>query len=170
MTRRITVQHQFVDIMPDTLQEGVVYVCIPYTTAVHLCLCGCGEEVVTPIRPTGWSLTFDGVAVSLHPSIGNWAFRCRSHYWITRNRVRWDRQWTHAEVTTARRREDANRTHYFAGATLTPPQSNLNTDTPNRRPTTARRVTQWLRPSNWLRRERRRAPHNGDDATVRPVE
>jgi Family of unknown function (DUF6527) len=80
MTRRTTIQHQFVDTVPDALQEGVVYVCIPYTTAVHRCLCGCGEEVVTPIRPTGWSLTFDGVTVSLHPSIGNWDFPCRSHY------------------------------------------------------------------------------------------
>jgi hypothetical protein len=156
MTRRTTIQHQFVDTVPDALQEGVVYVCIPYTTAVHRCLCGCGEEVVTPIRPTGWSLTFDGVTVSLHPSIGNWDFPCRSHYWITHNRVRWDRQWTPAEVATGRRREDAHRTQYFGAAPPIPTHSNLTTDTPERRAAAASRVPQWLRPSNWLHRGRRR--------------
>ncbi len=121
MTGRSTVQHQFVDIVPDTLQEGVVYVCIPYTTAVHLCLCGCSEEVVTPIRPTGWRLTFDGIAISLHPSIGNWDFTCQSHYWISHNRVHWDRQWTPAKIEATRRREDAHRARHFAVAAPTPP-------------------------------------------------
>lgn len=27
--------------------------------------------------------------VSLAPSIGNWSFACKSHYWITGNEVRW---------------------------------------------------------------------------------
>ena len=36
------------------------------------CCCGCGEEVVTPFSPAQWQMSFDGEAVSLHPSIGNW--------------------------------------------------------------------------------------------------
>lgn len=154
MTRRSTIQHQFVDVVPDILQDGVVYVCIPYTTAVHLCLCGCGEEVVTPIRPTGWSLTFNGVAVSLNPSIGNWNFTCRSHYWIICDRVRWDRQWTPAAVASARRREDARRAQCFAGTPI-PPLSDRTTDDSDPRPARANRALHWLRPSNWLRGRRR---------------
>ncbi len=60
-----------------------------YTVASHLCVCGCGREVVTPIRPSEWNLTFDGETISLHPSIGNWDFPCQSHYWIKRNKIIW---------------------------------------------------------------------------------
>ncbi len=163
MTGRSTVQHQFVDIVPDTLQEGVVYVCIPYTTAVHLCLCGCSEEVVTPIRPTGWRLTFDGIAISLHPSIGNWDFTCQSHYWISHNRVHWDRQWTPAKIEATRRREDAHRARHFAVAAPTPPPptSDAHVSARRRRPTL--RVPKLLRPRSWLRHESRRHHQPGTD-------
>jgi hypothetical protein len=80
----------------------MLYVCIPYTTVVHRCCCGCGREVVTPLGPTDWRVTFDGETVSLEPSIGNWSFPCRSHYWIVRNRVRWARTWTSAEIDAGR--------------------------------------------------------------------
>jgi hypothetical protein len=116
---------------------------------VHLCLCGCGEEVVTPIRPTGWRITFDGVAVSLHPSIGNWDFTCRSHYWITDGQVRWGRQWTHAQIMTARRQEDAQRIRYFTDATPTPPQPTSTADAPFRPHTSVPRLPQWLRRLIW---------------------
>ena len=33
---------------------------------------------------------FDGRTISLNPSIGNWSYPCRSHYWIKGNRVVWD--------------------------------------------------------------------------------
>jgi hypothetical protein len=69
--------------------EGTIYVSIKYATAVHKCACGCGQEVVTPISPTDWRLTFDGESISLCPSIGNWSFACRSHYLIKNNRVSW---------------------------------------------------------------------------------
>lgn len=148
MSRRTEVEHQFVDIVPDTLHDGVVYVCIRYTTAVHRCLCGCGEEVVTPIKPTGWRLTFDGVTVSLHPSIGNWDFTCRSHYWITNNRVYWDQQWTWDDVCKARQREDAHRAEYFTAAALQPQATTASA--PKRWPTPLRRMARWLR--KWRRR------------------
>ena len=60
---------------------------------MHLCCCGCGNEVVTPLNPDGWRLTFDGESVSLHPSISNPDMDCRSHYWITRDKVCWVPQW-----------------------------------------------------------------------------
>lgn len=85
MLKNIT--HEFVEFVPADLVEGVVYVSIPYSTVVHKCLCGCGMKVVTPIRPDKWTLTYNGEAISLDPSIGNWSFSCRSHYFIRKGRV-----------------------------------------------------------------------------------
>ncbi len=93
MTESILVNHEFTHHIPlgDQMEEGVVYVSMPYAIAVHLCCCGCGNEVVTPFHPKQWRLTFDGESISLSPSIGNWSFDCQSHYWITQDRVMWDR-------------------------------------------------------------------------------
>jgi len=94
---------EFVSRVPDTLQDGRLYVSIQYSTAIHLCACGCRREVVTPLRPGLWRLIYDG-EVTLRPSIGNWSLPCRSHYFITRNRVIWARTWSEAEVEAGRRR------------------------------------------------------------------
>ena len=51
--RRSTLTHEFVNTMPSELEEGVLYISIPYRTASHLCACGCGERVVTPINRRG---------------------------------------------------------------------------------------------------------------------
>jgi len=96
-------QHTFVDSFPDRLEPGTVYVCIPYATVTHLCCCGCGNEAVTPLGPTEWKLTFDGESVSLYPSIGNWSFPCRSHYWIRNNTVEWAPRWSDRKITANRR-------------------------------------------------------------------
>jgi hypothetical protein len=88
-TRRRTVEHRFVDRAPDQLDDGVLYISIPYRSALHRCACGCGAEVVTPLNPHGWTLSFDGRTVSLHPSIGNWNLGCRSRYWIRHDRFEW---------------------------------------------------------------------------------
>ena len=89
MTRINSLEHEFVNYIPDALDEGVLYVSIPFATVMHKCCCGCGNEVVTPLDPTGWEITFNGRSVSLSPSIGNWSLACQSHYWIYRNQVRW---------------------------------------------------------------------------------
>lgn len=78
---------RFVQYIPEQLVAGVLYVSREYATATHLCCCGCGEEVVTPLNRTDWSLTMEDGRVTLFPSIGNWSFACRSHYWIERGRV-----------------------------------------------------------------------------------
>jgi Family of unknown function (DUF6527) len=83
------VKPRFVPIIPEQLAEGVLYVCEPHRIAIHRCCCGCGEEVVTPLSPAEWQIKRNGSSVSLYPSIGNWNFRCQSHYWIRRNRVVW---------------------------------------------------------------------------------
>lgn len=93
MRKRLKLEHRFVSTIPDRLEKGVLYISIDYATAVHLCACGCGQEVVTPLSPHDWSLMFDGETVSLCPSVGNWSFQCRSHYWVRRNRVHWEDDW-----------------------------------------------------------------------------
>lgn len=77
--------HEFVEFVPDQLEEGKLYISIPCSVVVHKCACGCGNEVVMHLSPTDWKLTFDGETISLYPSVGNWQFPCRSHYWIRKN-------------------------------------------------------------------------------------
>jgi len=101
----MTLVHKFVRSVPETLDEGVIYVSIDYATAIHKCCCGCGNEVVTPISPKDWKLIFDGETISLEPSIGNWSYKCQSHYFITRNRVEWCPKWDKAKPDTAQRKE-----------------------------------------------------------------
>jgi hypothetical protein len=86
----LQLDHKFVELLPDQLEAGVLYVCMQYATASHKCCCGCGRDVVTPISPTDWQMTFDGRSISLTPSIGNWSYPCRSHYWIQRSNVMWE--------------------------------------------------------------------------------
>lgn len=86
-------KHKFVEFIPDQLEDGILYVSIVYATVLHKCACGCGNEVVTPLSPSDWQLTFNGETISLFPSIGNWSFRCRSHYWIRKNKVVWVKDW-----------------------------------------------------------------------------
>jgi hypothetical protein len=82
-----TITFNFVDVVPPEREEGKLYISTKYRTAVHSCFCGCGLKVVTPIRPVKWRLLYDGDTVSLFPSVGNWSFPCRSHYWIKGNHV-----------------------------------------------------------------------------------
>ena len=84
-----SLKHEFVESFPDDLKNGTIYVSVVYATAAHKCCCGCGEKVITPISPKGWTLTFNGEVISLYPSIGNWNFGCQSHYWIKDNGIVW---------------------------------------------------------------------------------
>ncbi len=111
--RATSVRHKFVDVVPDQLERETLYVSIPFATAAHLCLCGCGHEVVTPLSPTDWRLIFDGATVSLEPSIGNWSYPCQSHYWIRRGRVRWAPQWSAQEIERERQRDARAKQRYY---------------------------------------------------------
>jgi hypothetical protein len=113
-------EHRFVEYVPAALDVGVVYVSTTYATVVHLCACGCGTKVVTPLSPAEWTVSFDGESISLSPSIGNWEFPCRSHYWIRRNKIQWAAPWTQEEVDAARSRDVADLDHYFARRTQGP--------------------------------------------------
>lgn len=96
-----TLSHRFVDFIPDVLQDGVIYISVTYGTVCHRCCCGCGQEIVTPLTPTDWKLTFDGETISLWPSIGNWHFPCRSHYVIRNSRVEWAEDWSEEGIDAA---------------------------------------------------------------------
>jgi len=100
-----TMTHEFVEFVPREIKQGVLYVSIPYTTVIHKCCCGCGQQVVTPLAPSQWTLSFDGKSISLHPSVGNWNFPCKSHYWIRNNQVLWAKQWTKTQIAAGQHQD-----------------------------------------------------------------
>lgn len=106
------IQYKFVEFIPEEIDEGILYISIAYRTAVHKCVCGCGNKVVTPITPTDWRLTFNGKSVSLYPSIGNWNFDCKSHYWIRNNEIEYARKWSLWEVEFGREVDKSQKEKY----------------------------------------------------------
>lgn len=89
---------EFTETFAAVVDPGVLYISIPYHTCGHLCCCGCGQEVVTPLSPAQWSFTYGGEHVSLTPSVGNWSLRCKSRYWIRKGKVHWSRRYSLAEI------------------------------------------------------------------------
>ena len=79
----------FVEQFPDDFEAGILYVSMQYAICGHLCACGCGERVITPLSPTQWKLVYNGETVILYPSIGNYAFACQSHYFLTNGKIVW---------------------------------------------------------------------------------
>lgn len=112
MSRATALTPVFIELAPPELQDGVLYVSMRYSTAIHRCCCGCGQKVVTPLSPTDWQLFFDGDSVSLTPSIGNWSFKCQSHYWIKKNQVQWAPHWTRQQIEAGRALDRANKAQY----------------------------------------------------------
>lgn len=112
------IRHEFVDLAPKTLEEGVLYVSVEYGSAVHKCFCGCGIKVATPFTPTDWKLTFDGDTVSLWPSVGNWDLPCRSHYVIKENFVYWAGDMTREEIEGGRYADRRRKAAYYSGRPL----------------------------------------------------
>ena len=108
-----SLSHEFVEFVPQQLREGVLYISTTYATTTHLCFCGCGQEVVTPLSPTDWTLSFNGETVSLSPSIGNWSLPCRSHYWIEDNCVQWSGEMSQKAIDAGRTRDRQLKTMYF---------------------------------------------------------
>lgn len=145
--RRKAITHEFVEFVPPTLLEGTLYVSIMYATAVHLCACGCGNKVVTPISPAEWQLQYDGETVSLTPSIGNWEFPCRSHYWIRRNTVQWASEWSAQRIEAGRARDLRDLEGYFEGDTVGELAGRSSGPTPDSQPRRSwfKQATTWFR-------------------------
>lgn len=51
---------EFVESFPTPMEPGVLYVSGIFSTAGHICPCGCGREVVTKLSPVRWKVVFDG--------------------------------------------------------------------------------------------------------------
>lgn len=109
---RMTLQR--VHYMPKELQPGTLYVSEAFGAALHVCPCGCGSRISTPLSPTQWHLddTLDGP--SLYPSVGNWQIPCCSHYWIDKGQVKWAEPWTPKQVAAGRHREETRTRAYYA--------------------------------------------------------
>lgn len=99
--------------MPKLLKPGVLYVSEEFGTAAHLCACGCGAKIRTPLGPTEWSIEDTGAGPTLRPSIGNWQQACKSHYVIYRGEVIWAEAWTDTEIHAGRMSEEKRREAYY---------------------------------------------------------
>lgn len=104
---------EFVEFIPRELKPGLLYISERFNTASHLCACGCGEKVVTPLSPASWKLEKHSAnVVSLNPSIGNWNYACRSHYWIRKNRIEWAAQMSQKQIAYVQKKDLADQAKY----------------------------------------------------------
>jgi hypothetical protein len=137
-------EHVFVDMVPPELDEGKLYISVRYRTASHLCACGCGNKVVTPIKPPKWHIYFDGASVSLWPSIGSWQLPCRSHYWIDDGKVCWSKPWTPEQIEAGRTRDAEDVQRYYARRHHEPRKSNVPDEAPRPKAGLLARIRTWL--------------------------
>jgi hypothetical protein len=100
--------------IPQMLDGGILYVSEEFEIAMHLCPCGCGTKVSTPLGPTDWKLTDTPIGPSLYPSVGNWQRPCQSHYWISGGAVIWAEKWTQTQILDGRRKEQERSLAYYA--------------------------------------------------------
>ena len=133
MTDDLTVKHEFVEFIPDMLEDRTLYISREHGTAVHKCFCGCQKEVVTPLSEVGWQLECVGATVSLYPSIGNWNSPCKSHYWIVRSRVEWASQWSDEEIQEGRAMEARRREEYYTSIRKSGESHQVKREVPNGR-------------------------------------
>ena len=94
---------QFVTRIPEHIDSHILYICLECNITIHKCACGCGEEIALPLDPKQWRLIYDGMTVTLKPSIGNWSYKCKSHYFITNNKVEWANPWTETQIENGRK-------------------------------------------------------------------
>jgi hypothetical protein len=104
---------QKVHYMPKQLESGVLYVSYEFGTAAHLCACGCGAKIRTPLGPTEWSIEETSEGPSLWPSIGNWQQVCKSHYVIDHGEILWADRWSDKQIAAGRKQEQMRREAYY---------------------------------------------------------
>lgn len=143
MMQHIELEHRFVELIPESLEPGVLYIAMDYGIATHACACGCGEEIVTPFTPTDWAMTYDGETVSLWPSIGSWTLPCRSHYIVRRGKVIEAEPWSEDQVENARRREKEAKAQFYG----TRPADRPVVSPP---PLAPRSPSRWTRVKSWF--------------------
>lgn len=111
--KRLRFRCEVVAALPEALHPLTLYVTTDGDVAGHLCACGCGREVVTPLSPTDWSISFGRQGVTLMPSIGNWAFPCRSHYFIENGAIWWAGDMSDRAIARGRVRDKASKQQYY---------------------------------------------------------
>ena len=85
----------YINLLPEIIEEGKVYISKEYGVAIHLCACGCGEKTVMDFKPhwkDGWTLTENpDETVSFSPSVGNFSGQnpYHAHYFIVSNKIVW---------------------------------------------------------------------------------
>ncbi|MGH9633530.1 MAG: DUF6527 family protein [Candidatus Angelobacter sp.] len=109
----MNIKLQRVHKIPPALQPGILYVSEEYEIAMHICPCGCGWKVSTPLGLTDWSFEDGRRGPSLYPSIGNWQKPCQSHYWIRDGEIIWAPKWTPQEILEGHRKEQELSSAYF---------------------------------------------------------
>jgi len=107
------IELQRVHYMPKELKPGVLYVSEEFGAAAHLCACGCGVKIRTPLGPTEWAIEETDSGPTLYPSVGNWQQACQSHYWIYRGEVRCSYKWRSEKIAAGRRNEEERRLTYY---------------------------------------------------------
>ena len=127
--KRTAIHAIFVEFIPESLDEGVLYVSRRFNTAAHLCCCGCGSEVITPLSPAEWRVGEEKGGVSLWPSIGNWSYPCQSHYWIRANRVIWDKPMNRTQIERVRMRDRVDKARHIAVVNTTKSASTISAGT-----------------------------------------
>lgn len=134
-----TIRPEYVTQFPSTFVDGVLYISEEFETAGHLCCCGCGERVITPLNPAKWQIRKDGNKVSLSPSVGNWNYACRSHYWISRSQVIEAKKFDSRTIQAVQRRDRRDMGRYIerTNATATSPKM--------QKPSLLDKMTDWLK-------------------------
>jgi hypothetical protein len=95
------------------LEPGILYVSEEFGAAMHLCACGCGLKVSTPISPTDWTFEDTPDGPTIFPSVGNWQQPCQSHYWIRDGRIIWLDAWTPEQISAGRITKERRDHAYF---------------------------------------------------------
>ena len=110
---QVRFKQEMVDSIPEVLSAHTLYVTADQDVAAHLCACGCGREVITPLSPTDWSVSFGRGGATVLPSIGNWAFPCRSHYFIENGAIWWAGDMSDRAIARGRVRDKASKQQYY---------------------------------------------------------
>ncbi len=84
--KKIKINLKKIHFIPKTLEPGILYVSEEFGTMAHICPCGCGEKVITPLNM--WTLKISDNKPTLSPSIGNFQ-TCGSHYFIKDGNIVW---------------------------------------------------------------------------------
>lgn len=139
MSRRNQIEHCYVEFIPKEIDDGILYISKRFNTASHLCCCGCGSKVITPLNPAKWRLVDHGATVSLSPSIGLGALQCRSHYWIKQSRIDWYPDMTELQTRRAQQADEYASQVYTGERLPSPPDTSIPA------PSLWRRVIGWFR-------------------------